>query len=232
MSVLETLEICFQANLSHVDAQLDRLGSLMAEVSDSCGAAAAGRRVSDEFASGLDSGASAALQSARRVALAADFSAGTDRARNAGRQLSSGFAAGIRDRSGAVQSAVSSVVNAAIRKMRTLLDIHSPSRVTEGFGAYFGEGFIQGISATVAGAERAAGDLSQAAASALGNVEIPEAETSGTALDRAAQSAVERALGGVNLTVPLSVDGMKLGEAAIRGINAVTKSTGRMLLDI
>ena len=46
------------------------------------------------------------------------------------------------------------------------------------------------------------------------------------------QSAVESALGGVELVVPLNVDGMKLGEASIRGINAVTKSTGKVLLNI
>ena len=45
-------------------------------------------------------------------------------------------------------------------------------------------------------------------------------------------TAVQRALGGVNLTVPLYVDGMKLGEASIRGINAVTRSAGRVLLEI
>ena len=48
----------------------------------------------------------------------------------------------------------------------------------------------------------------------------------------AVQTAVERALGGMQLTVPLNVDGMKLGEASIRGINAVTRSAGRVLLNI
>ena len=36
----------------------------------------------------------------------------------------------------------------------------------------------------------------------------------------------------LNITIPLSVDGMKLGEASIRGINAVTRSAGRLLLEI
>ena len=45
-------------------------------------------------------------------------------------------------------------------------------------------------------------------------------------------AAVQSALGGMEITIPLNVDGMKLGEASIRGINAVTKSAGRLLLTI
>ena len=36
----------------------------------------------------------------------------------------------------------------------------------------------------------------------------------------------------LNLPVPLFVDGMKLGAAAIRGINAVTRATGKLNLNI
>ena len=53
-----------------------------------------------------------------------------------------------------------------------------------------------------------------------------------TALEERVRAAVEEALGGVTLTVPLNVDGMKLGEASIRGINAVTRSTGKVLLKL
>ena len=52
------------------------------------------------------------------------------------------------------------------------------------------------------------------------------------ALEDRVRAAVEEALGGVTLTVPLNVDGMRLGEASIRGINAVTRSTGRVLLKL
>ena len=46
------------------------------------------------------------------------------------------------------------------------------------------------------------------------------------------RAAVEAALGGTELVIPLQVDGMKLGEASIRGINRVTRSAGRLLLEI
>ena len=56
--------------------------------------------------------------------------------------------------------------------------------------------------------------------------ELPQASAMGSA-----QSA-EQALENVNLTIPIHVDGMKLGEASIRGINAVTRSAGRLLLNL
>ena len=54
----------------------------------------------------------------------------------------------------------------------------------------------------------------------------------GEGFARMVQSAVDSALGNVQLTIPLNVDGMKLGEASIRGINAVTRSAGSVLLNI
>ena len=61
---------------------------------------------------------------------------------------------------------------------------------------------------------------------------LPEMDARGEGVARMIQSAVNSALGGVHLTIPLNVDGMKLGEASIRGINAVTRSAGRVLLNI
>ena len=84
-----------------------------------------------------------------------------------------------------------------------------------------------GIMGSVSMAERAAARLS---GSALGGLSaMPDVEGGMAAR---VQSAVESALGGIELVVPLNVDGMKLGEASIRGINAVTKSAGRVLLNI
>ena len=48
----------------------------------------------------------------------------------------------------------------------------------------------------------------------------------------AGAAAVDAALERMNITIPLNVDGMKLGEASIRGINAVTRSAGKVLLNI
>ena len=87
-----------------------------------------------------------------------------------------------------------------------------------------------GIGGSVAEVERAADALSGAAMDGLSAPSLEGVSGGGTA--QSVLTAVERALGGVNVVIPLNVDGMKLGEASIRGINAVTKSAGRVLLNI
>ena len=193
----------------------------------------AGRRLSGLFAQGVVSGSMPALAAAKAVADSARFEGGTAAARSAGRALSEGFAAGIRDRAGSVNAAVRAMVSAATGRIRSLLSIHSPSKVTEGFGAYFGEGFALGVRGSVDGVERAAEALGGAANAKLQTAALPDVATAaGTGLDSMVQRAVERALGSVQITVPLNVDGMKLGEASIRGINAVTRSAGKVLLNL
>ena len=82
-----------------------------------------------------------------------------------------------------------------------------------------------GYSVTAAELERA-----EAAAEELDDNQLEG--VSGGVTAQSVQTAVERALGNASLTVPLYVDGMKLGEASIRGINAVTRSAGRILLEL
>ena len=90
---------------------------------------------------------------------------------------------------------------------------------------------MQGIDGSVSGVERAAGNLGSAAMSGLEDLSMPDLG-GGTFANNTARAAVDRMLENVQLTVPIHVDGMKLGEASIRGINAVTKSAGRLLLNI
>lgn len=280
MSVLDTLEICFSANLNDVDAQLNALAGQLGGLSSaalaaqgafsgagaqlaaalgggfagavpavqtqvsgagtqlaaSLGAAAAparaqGAAMATAFSAGIQSGASAAASVANSVSTGARFDGGTASARSSGRALANGFAAGIRDGSSAVNSAVNAIVNSATRRIRSLLSIHSPSRVARGLGAYFGEGFAEGIAGSVDNVERASGALSGAAMASLRASDVRGIAPDG-GIEGAVGAAVSRALGGVQLTVPIHVDGMKLGEASIRGINAVTRSAGRLLLDI
>jgi len=260
MSVLETLEICFQANLSGVTEQLNGLQAQLGGVSDRAMAAAqafrpAGAAMAAQLARGiasgragvtgqagaLASGLTAALSAGRAgaaregAASASGFASavkgGASGAKNAGAQLSGGMAAGIRSGRSAVTAAVDSVVSAALSRMRSRLKIHSPSKVTRDLGAHFGEGFAGGILNAVPLAADAAGSLGEGALSGLSAIpDVPDG-LSGR-VQTAVDAAVQSALGGVQLTVPLTVDGMKLGEASIRGINAVTKSAGKVLLNI
>lgn len=233
---LETLKIQFQAEtgslegkLSALIGQLDVFSGHLSSAVDQ--AALAGSNLSDAFAGGVTSGTSRARQAAFRLAAAAGFSSSSAlrSARSAGANLTLGFASGISSKSSAVNSAVSRIVNQAIKKMRSLLDIHSPSRVAARFGSYFGEGFAIGIQESVSHVARAASDISAAASGSL-SAALPGEVRSSAPMDAAA--AANAALGNMNLTIPLNIDGIKLGEASIRGINAVTKSAGRLLLNI
>lgn len=209
MSVLETLEICFSANMTAVTSQLNGLSAQLRGLSGQALAAGGSMR---------SAGSSLAAQ------LAGGFRSGLPAARSAGAQLSAGFASGVRSGGSVISAAVSSVVNSALSRMRSLLAIHSPSKVTMGFGGYFSEGFAEGIAGSASLAERAADTLSGTALSGLTS-SLPDAFGAET-------SPAGRAAENIRLTVPLYVDGMKLGEASIRGINAVTKSAGKVLLNI
>lgn len=233
---LETLKIQFQAEtgslegkLSSLTGQLDGFSARLTDTIDR--AAASGSGLADAFAGGIIGRAASAKQAAGRVANSARFSssAAIKSARSAGANLTAGFAAGISSKSSAVSSAVRRIVNQATSQMRTLLDIHSPSRVAARFGSYFGEGFALGIQDSVSQVARAASDISAAATGGLSAV-LPGNVRNATPTD--INAAVNAALGNVNLTIPLNVDGVKLGEASIRGINAVTRSAGRLLLNI
>lgn len=196
----------------------------------------AGTLVSERFSSAIAGGSRLAALSARQVASAADFSrdGGVSAARSAGAALSRGFANGISSGQSGVLRAVNRVVDTAIARIRSALQIHSPSRVSFEMGGFFGEGFAQGISASIRLAERSVDMLSMASVSALSGA--PETAAS-PAFDAAGlagmmRAAVNEALGGTSIVIPLNVDGVKLGEASIRGINRVTRSTGRLMLEI
>lgn len=64
---------------------------------------------------------------------------------NVGEMMMAGLAEGIENGKSGVINAVARVIAAAIAEARSKLDIHSPSKVFEGFGAYSMEGYEIGI---------------------------------------------------------------------------------------
>lgn len=185
------------------------------------------------LAEGISSGRGKIAQAAKSVSTAADFASSNAKteAYNAGANLSTGFANGISSKLESVRSSVSKLVGAAVAKIKEKLDIHSPSKVTFGIGEYFGEGFANGISASVQSAARSAASLSDRAASAL-NLHTEAFAQQDNGISLLVRSAVNDALGNTNLVIPLNVDGVKLGEASIRGINRAMRSAGKVLLEI
>lgn len=154
---------------------------------------------------------------ARADALAEDF-------RIAGVQAGDGLASGISSRKSAVVAAARAVAAAAAGALRAALSIHSPSRVTFESGARFTEGFQMGVSGGTPHVAQAVRRMSTAAVGALPSIQ--HAQGAKSAPDP------ESSLAGVSLTVPLYIDGYKLGEAAINGINRVSRTTGGVELQL
>ena len=190
----------------------------------------AGSLAASAFSGGILSGSADAASAAAKVLSAAKFSdsARTEAIRGAGLSLAESFSGGIRSGSGAVGAAVAALVSQVTATLRTLLGIHSPSRVAANFGDLFGEGFADGIRGADAQVRSAADGLANAAVGGLEATLPREARTAAPAAGGEAAAEIPP----LNITIPLSVDGMKLGEASIRGINAVTRSAGRLLLEI
>ena len=233
-TTLETLEIQFRANTGALHAQLSALTAqlaltdLAARQTEVAFAAMGGRmiQVAQEVAAGLGSGVAAA--------------------RSAGRSTGAGYAGGILDALPSVKNAARTLANAAQSIIKSALKIHSPSKVTRELGAFAGEGFSLGVKDELSAVRAQAMALAGAAeggfsaaqpviAGAAVNRSImaqPETGMRGDAVTQAVQAAVRSAMDSVQITVPLNVDGVKLGEASIRGINAVTKRTGRLQLNI
>ena len=232
---LETLRIEFQADtaglqgsLSALTGSLDGLDAALEGVTNRAGSV--GQQAAEGLANGLLSGMSrvsgAAGQLAEAVRSGQAEAAGP--ARSAGLAVAEGFARGIRAGTGAVAAAVKRMVDQATGQIRALLGIHSPSKLAGEFGGYFGEGFARGIEGARERVSLASAGLAGAASGGL-DAALPGEVRASPGVGAAAADALADRL---NITVPLNVDGMRLGEASIRGINAVTRSAGRVMLEI
>ena len=191
----------------------------------------AGDKITSRFASAIAAGAARIRTAAQTAAKSAVFQndATCSGAYGAGANLSTGFANGISSKISAIASAAKKAAQSALSKLKKLLKIASPSKAAFAMGGYFGEGFANGILSTVKMAESGAAALSGAAMRAVRSADVP-LEDGG--IGSTVRGAVQGALGDGSIVVPLYVDGVKLGEAAIRGINRVTRSVGRVLLEI
>lgn len=192
----------------------------------------AGSTLTDKLRSGILSGQSSVKNAAAAVTGAAKFGGegAKAEAKSAGANLSSGLADGILSKLKKVRDAAAKLASAALNKLKGILKIASPSKVAFQMGGFFGEGFSGGIRSSVQTAQNSAAMLAQKAAVQLnpGSVHM----NTDSSLHGMVTSALNDALGGTNIVIPLNVDGIKLGEASIRGINRVTRASGRLMLEI
>ena len=152
---------------------------------------------------------------------------------SAGARAGDGLCSGILSRQGAVVSAARAIANAAAAALRGALSIHSPSRITFEVGQLFDEGLLRGISQSAGQVEKEADLLGHRAASALQIPEFQQPFLISAPHSSPAQGAVpDSANQNISITIPLEIDGYRLGVAAIEGINRVTQGSGRVELNL
>jgi len=151
--------------------------------------------------------------------------------REAGVRAGEGLESGLLSRKSAVAAAAAALAQAASAALKGALQIHSPSRITYEAGRFFDEGLLQGIAGSAGRVEQEAASLGLRAAAAL---EVPEImqPVAPMASTQPASPPADQLLSQLSLTIPLEIDGYRLGVAAIEGINRVNAGTGRIELSI
>ena len=161
-----------RASVNVVNSGLDALGSkaksaisaLISQFSNAEGKARnSGNAVGNNFNNGVSNGMSRAVNTARvmsnstvmamRTAGASSYSCVV--------YIGSGLANGIASQIGHVRSVAAQLAAAAEVAIRAKAQIHSPSKVTDKLGGYFGEGWVNGIMDKIADAKEASEQLIQ-----------------------------------------------------------------------
>lgn len=140
----------------------------------------------------------------------------------AGYQAAQGLEMGLLSGKSGVTAAAQALANAATQALKGSLQIHSPSRVTQQMGRMFDLGFLNGLLQEMPRVEQESRSLGMKAAGAL--------EGAAPAGEFAANAQVQSPP--VHVTVPLEIDGYRLGLAVIENLNRVTQSTGRVELNL
>ena len=108
--------------------------------------------------SAIKSGGSRATASARSAAssIVSALRHAAPGATSAGRYIGMGLANGMASQLGRVRSVAAQLASAAERAIRAKARIHSPSKVSQALGAYWGTGYALGISSMVRSTRKAA----------------------------------------------------------------------------
>lgn len=156
-----------QSSVKTVSAGLDALGnkakSAMNSITNAFNntaskAKSAGQKVGNGFANGMKSGLAKAKSAAASTvtSVTSRLRSGRSGAYSAGAYISLGFAQGMRSQLGSIRSAANQMVAAANKAIQAKAKIHSPSKLTDKLGGYYGEGFVNGILGMVRDAQAAA----------------------------------------------------------------------------
>lgn len=115
-----------------------------------------GMAIGNGFASAIRMGFSKVLSivSQSMSQITVKFAAASITAYSCGRNIGKGLAKGMNSTLGEVRAAAASLAAAAEAAIRAKAKIHSPSKVTEKLGGYYGEGWINSIKSKVAEARK------------------------------------------------------------------------------
>lgn len=171
-------------------------------------AESAGKKTGTGFATGIQSGMLMAVSAASSGSSQVNtvLNSGYAGAFAAGAYISVGFAQGMRSQLAAIRSAAAQMAAAADAAVRAKAKIHSPSRVADSLGAYWGEGYIEGLKSMLSKAWRIAEEF----------VAIPQVATPVLAggFSGELNSDYEYSSNAqFRIEVPLSIDGREFAKA-------------------
>lgn len=159
-----------RSSVNVVNSGLDALGNkaksaisaLISQFSNAEGKArSSGNAVGNNFNNGVHNGMSRAVSTARTMSAStvlAMQSAGSG-SYSCGVYIGAGLANGMASQVGRVRSVAAQLAAAAEAAIRAKAQIHSPSKVADKLGGYFGEGWVNGISDRVTDVKKAAWKL-------------------------------------------------------------------------
>lgn len=169
-----------------------------------------GRMAGIGFSNGLKAGlAQASSISAKTVAeIISRLNTAASGARSAGRNIGLGLANGMLSTLGTVRKVAAQLASAAEAAIRAKAQIHSPSKVSDRLGAYYGGGFVGGIASKIKEARKMAERLVN-----IPNVIRPKVAFAGMGYDGALSD--EFSYGGNStyvIEVPVEVDGRTIAK--------------------
>ena len=124
-------------------------------------AGAAGTQMGQRFTNGIRTGGAAAVSAAQNISnnAANAMRSGYSTAYSAGSYIGQGLASGLASQAGAVASQAAALAAAANAAIAAKAKLGSPSKITTQYGKWYGQGWINGISAKVKDAARTAREL-------------------------------------------------------------------------
>ena len=168
----------------------------------------------NKFNSGLNSGKNKAVSTARSMgsSIVSAMRSAQSGAYSSGVYIGQGLANGMSSTLGRVRSVAAQLASAADAAIRAKAKIHSPSKVSEDDGAYWGEGWVNGILSKVRDAKRAAIELIS-----IPSISIPSFDlaysTSGGTMDLNDDYDYGRARY-IRIEVPVDLDGREIAKAS------------------